>query len=106
MSAALKVHRDVNVLTPDIKSVITGFGKHNRVLACIPSFDSEFGCVTLYARVDHVNGLRDPSTEEVLTVARKDQDVRGRFKLIETRLFDDGASTEFHFKRLNPVKGG
>jgi len=96
----VNTHRDLNVLTPDIDCAVTGFGAHNRVVAFLPSFDQEFGCVTLYARVDHVNGLRDPSTEEVLNAARKDQGIRGKFKLIESRAFDDKPSTEYHFKYI------
>lgn len=93
-------HRDINVLEPDVKSVITGFGKHNRVVAFLPSFDRDFDCVTLYARVDHINGLRDPDDKEVLEVARKDQGVKGRYKLLEKSTYDDGRCTDYHFKKL------
>ena len=92
-------HRDINTLNPDIKSVITAFGKHNRVVAFQPGYDSEFECVTLYARVDHVNELRNPDEKEILTVARKDQDVKGRFKLLKKSTYNDGKCTDYHFTR-------
>lgn len=97
---AIQGHRDVNVITPDIKSVITGFGKHNRVVAFMPSVDRDFGCVTLYARVDHVNGLPDPTEAEILTVARKDQEAKGKYKLLDKTTSDDGRGTDYHFKKL------
>lgn len=98
----INTHRDINALITDAKSVITAFGKHNRVVAFLPGFDKEFDCVTLYARVDHVNGLRDPDENEVLTVARKDQHVKGRYSLLEKTTYDNGKCTDYHFEKLTP----
>ena len=91
-------HRDINVYTPDVKSIITGFGKHNRALAFLPRFDEEFGKITLYARVDHVNGLRDPNESEILAIAHKDQGVKGNFNLIEKTTWNEGRCTDYHFE--------
>jgi hypothetical protein len=68
----------VNIYTPDQKSHITGHGKHARVIAFMPDHEG------LYCRVDMVWGLREPTTEEILTVARKDADLKGRWTLKAT----------------------
>jgi hypothetical protein len=94
-----RFYRDINIHQPDIKSVINGYGKHNRVIAFQPSFDDRHKEVVLYCRVDHVNSLRDPDINEILTVARKDQDAKGKFTLLESNGFDDGSNaTEYFFK--------
>lgn len=67
----------LNTYTRDQDSVVTAYGKHYRVVAFLPDASG------LSCRVDHVHGARMPSTDEVLTVARKDQGVRGRWKLRE-----------------------
>lgn len=97
-------HRDLNVGTPDVKSVVTAFGKHNRVVAFLPGFDSSFSRVTLYARVDHVNGLRDPEEKEILAVARKHQGVKGKYKLLNIRSSSDGKCTDYTFVPVKNLK--
>lgn len=72
----------MNGITPDEKSVITGFGKHARVVAFHPNEKNE-----LYIRVDlpakikekdpSYPDLPEPTTLEILTVARKDQGLMG-----------------------------
>ena len=70
----------INTIVRDQDSVITGYGKHARVIAFLPNHEG------LYCRVDMVWGLRQPTPAEVLTVARKDQGIKGKWELdrIET----------------------
>lgn len=79
---------DFNIYTKDIDSVVTGFGRHQRVCAFLPQCEPEFnGDLMLYCRVDRVNGLPDPTTQEILAVARKDQGVKGKFKLVQKTVY-------------------
>lgn len=71
----MKPNGHLNVLTPDHKSVVTGHGKHDRVVAFQPSGDE------LYARVDLKWKLGEPTPDQILTVARKHQDVKGKWEL-------------------------
>jgi hypothetical protein len=68
----------INGYTLDRDSVITGYGKHYRVLGVHPSGD------TLEIRVDHTGGPRMPTVAEVLAVARKDQYLRGEWSYQHT----------------------
>lgn len=86
----------LNVAIRDHDSVITAKGKHARVVAFLPT-GSE-----LYARVDMVwPGLREPTPAEILTVARKDQDVRGRWTLDRTARWQNRGTDriDVYFKR-------
>lgn len=88
---ALEGH--LNVYVRDHDSVVTGFGKHDRVVCFQPQGD------TLYMRIDHKWGLGMPTEAEMLEVARKDQELRGRWKLKEiTRL--DGYSSDVNWEKL------
>ncbi len=69
----------LNIFTRDQDSVITGRGKHARVIAFGPSGEE------LYMRVDMLWGLRMPTEREMLTAARKDQGLTGRWKLKTTQ---------------------
>lgn len=98
MGTTLTVSRSnghYNVLVRDHDSIITHFGKHDRVVAFLP--DSE----GLYCRVDHVWGLGMPTAAQVLDVARKNQGVRGRWSLVRTEdwTYNGKEATDFHFKR-------
>ena len=80
-----------NIYTRDHDSVVTGFGKHDRVVAFHPNGEG------LYCRVDHKWRLGCPTDEQVLAVARKHQGIKGRWKIVSTEPFGD--STEFRFIR-------
>lgn len=80
-----------NALVRDHDSVVTGFGRHDRVMATIAK------CGELYCRVDHVHGLGMPTNAEVLAVARKDQGNRGRWRLTSKETWNGGRCTDFHF---------
>jgi len=84
----------LNVLTLDHDSVITSKGEHDRVVAFLPDAKGE-----LFCRVDHVWKLGTPSPEQVLTVARKDQGVKGKWKLDRVEKWENGKSTDFFFVR-------
>lgn len=87
----------LNIYVKDHDSVITNYGKHDRVVCFQPSFDSEFGCITMYCRVDHKWGLGEPAEQEILMVARKDQNIKGKFKLAKMEKWDCGKSTDYYF---------
>lgn len=83
----------VNIYTRDHDSVITAHGRHDRVVAFLPQ------CHTLYIRVDHKWNLGEPTESQILTVARKDQGVKGRWKLDRKTPRADGSSTDYEFAR-------
>lgn len=89
----------INVLIRDHESIITHYGKHDRVVAFLPNYDSDFNCVVLYVRVDHKWGLGEPTIAEILDVARKDQGVKGKFVVIKSDKHDDNKSTDYYFKK-------
>lgn len=79
----------LNIFKRDHDSVITDNGKHDRVIAFRP------GPNGLYCRVDHVHNLGTPTPEQVLTVARKDQGLHGKWKFNHTDVGEE--STDFFF---------
>lgn len=85
---------NVNAYTRDRDSVITNYGKHDRTLCFID-------CKTrdLVARVDHLWNLGMPSITEILTVAKKHQDIKGKWILDKKEEDPNGKSTEFYFKK-------
>ncbi len=83
----------LNLLKLDQDSVITNYGKHDRVVAFQP--DSE----GLYCRVDHLCNLGEPSHEEILQVARKNQGIKGKWKFLKSEKWQDEKSTDFYFVR-------
>jgi hypothetical protein len=85
----------LNVYRRDQDSVVTGRGRHYRVVAFLPDAQGELLC-----RVDHKHGPRMPTSEEILVVARNDQGVRGRFVLARAEQAHE--STYFFFRREAP----
>jgi len=91
----------LNVLVPDEMDIVTGHGKHARVVAFLP--DSE----GLYVRVDRSYRIRvvddkypdlpDPTVSQILDVARKDQGIRGQWKLRSKEEWPDGNSIDYRF---------
>jgi hypothetical protein len=91
-----------NLRIPDECRVITGYGKHARVLATYPKANG------LYCRVDRpclairlgdsqYPNLPDPTPEQVLAVARKEVMLRGRWKLRSATEWDGGARIDYWF---------
>lgn len=72
----------LNVYTLDHDSIVTHYGSHDRVVAFIPQFEQEYYKICLYCRVDLGHNLGIPTIDQILDVARKDQGVQGRFKLL------------------------
>jgi hypothetical protein len=88
----------INIHKRDHDSVITGYGQHDRVVAFQPSTEG------LYCRVDHKWGLGEPTVDQILTVARKDQGVKGKWRVKSAVRFGHqsspyGESTEYLFER-------
>lgn len=54
-----------NVCVLDMDSPCTGYGLHNRVMACLPSFCKAVKRVCIYARIDRVTGLEDPTDQQL-----------------------------------------
>lgn len=92
-------HPHVNQFIPDHARSFTNFGEHARVIA---GRDTQTG--ELYARVDLVHGLREPSIPEILRVAKRDTDARGKWQLaaVETEAPTSAGHDAIHytFKRL------
>lgn len=80
----------LNVITRDQDSVVTGYGKHARVVCFLPKGD-EF-----YARVDMLPvGLPFPTETQIREVAKKDQSIRGRWQLAKTEPWQYGGVERF-----------
>lgn len=86
----------LNVVVRDQESVVTGYGQHARVVAFAPEAN-EF-----YARVDMVWGLPCPTEEQILTAARKDQRLRGRWRMVGKCEYVNNGVTHYdcRFKRI------
>ena len=87
----------LNIYVRDHDSVISGFGKHDRCVCFLPKYDSEFDAVVMYCRVDHKWKLGEPAPDQIIKVARKDQGVKGKFKLAKIEEWDCGKSTDYYF---------
>jgi len=87
-------HLNVSVL--DQNSPVTGFGAHARVVAFLPDIEG------LYCRADLVHGLPEPTTEQVLTIARVDQGIKGKWRLRTRVQWQCGSheSIDYHFDRV------
>lgn len=93
----------LNVVVTDECDVVTSYGKHARVVAFHPDHDG------LYVRVDRASKVRevdslypnlpDPSVAQILAVARKDQGIRGKWKLRSREEWPCGHSIDYHFDR-------
>lgn len=84
----------VNCLLLDHDSVITNYGKHDRVIAFCPDKEGVLTC-----RVDHLWQLGNPSEKDILTVARKEGYIKGHWKMFDIEKADDGSSTWFYFRK-------
>lgn len=80
----------------DHESVVTGFGRHDRVVCCNPKGDE------LYMRIDHKWALGSPTVPEMLAVARKHHGVTGRWVLESMTPWDSGTSTDVVFRAILP----
>jgi hypothetical protein len=78
-----------NVVLRDQDSCVTGYGEHARVMACLP--DSE----GLYARIDMKWGLLKPTPEQILTVAREDQGIKGKWIFDREEEYESYGITRF-----------
>lgn len=90
----------LNVLKRDHDSVITGFGKHDRVVAFQPEFCADNQRIVLYCRVDHKWNLGAPTTRQILKAAKADQGIKGRFRFIRLDVHHDGKSSDYYFKKV------
>jgi hypothetical protein len=85
----------LNVFVKDQDSVVTGYGKHERVVCFLPRGNE------MYMRVDVKYGLPIPTESDMLSVARKDQNVRGRWNLTKKENWSYGGveRIDCHFQR-------
>lgn len=102
----------LNTLVRDEQSAVTSFGKHARVVAFCPDRDG------LYCRVDRFPGrasadamgmdrpvdptypkLPDPTPAQVLKVAKRHGDARGRWVLASWVEWNDGRCIDIQFVR-------
>jgi len=84
----------LNVGRRDHDSVVTGYGKHDRVVCFLPQGDE------LYMRIDHKWDLGMPTEQQLMAVARKDQGVRGRWKLDRMEPWSERRSTDVYFVKV------
>lgn len=92
----MKQHNEkghINIFKRDHESVITAFGKHDRVVAFLPDHDG------LYVRVDHLWNLGEPSPQQILKAAKGDQGICGKWIFDRSEKWDNGSSTDYYFKR-------
>ena len=91
----------LNIFTLDHDSIVTHFGLHDRVVAFLPQFDQEHDAICLYCRVDLKHGLGEPTIDQILDVARKDQGVRGKFKLLDkSGIYGNLQSIDYIFEKV------
>ena len=86
----------LNLFKLDHDDICTHYGKHDRVVTCLPQFDPDFNCNVLYVRVDHDWNLGMPSEKQILDVIRKHDDTKGRWRIVKTDKHDDGKSTDVY----------
>lgn len=90
----------LNVYQLDHDSVVTGKGKHDRVIAFLPQFEPEYDTVCLYCRVDMKWSLGFPSEDQILAVARK-QGIKGKYKLIDkSEVYGVFKSVDYIFEKI------
>ncbi len=84
-----------NVYVRDHEDDCTGYGKHDRVMACCPSGGE------LYCRVDHKWNLGTPTPAQILKAAKKRNGgyQRGKWVLDRVEHYDHGQSTDYYFKQ-------
>ncbi len=79
-----------NVVTLDHDSIVTDYGKHDRTLVTFPDHEG------VYIRVDHLWELGMPTEKQLLKLARKEVNLRGKWKLDPARTvtWNDGKCTD------------
>ena len=87
----------LNVLVRDHDSVVTGKGKHDRVVAFLPGYCEEVKAVAVYVRIDHKWGLGMPTDDQIKTAFRKDQFIPGRWKKTLVNPWPEHNATEVFF---------
>jgi hypothetical protein len=80
----------------DVEDACTGYGQHERVVACCPDAEG------LYCRVDVRYSLPIPTPEQVLKAAkaRNGKYQRGKWTLKSTFTSDDGKTIDFNFVQV------
>lgn len=86
-----------NVFVRDQDDVCTGYGEHDRVMTTLPQYDEEFKQVVLYCRVDLKWELGEPTSEQILKVAKKHDGTKGKWTLLSREPWDNGKSIDFTF---------
>ena len=86
-----------NVYILDHNSVITGHGRHDRVMAFLPQYCEEVNNIAVYVRVDHLWDLGAPTPKQICDVIRKDQGVNGTWVKCLERPWPENNATEFWF---------
>jgi hypothetical protein len=83
-----------NICQLDHDSVVTGQGKHDRVMACCPEGNEA------YARVDLIWNLGFPTNEQIIKVFKEVNNVKGKWivKLID--YYDCGQHADIYLERI------
>jgi hypothetical protein len=89
----------LNIYKRDHDSVVTGYGKHDRVVACLPCYWDNIQAVAVYIRIDHKWQLGIPTDKEVITAFKKDQGITGRWKkALESNWSESNATEQWYIK--------
>lgn len=89
----------VNVFTLDHDSEVTGYGKHDRIVAFCPDTTASRICE---GRIDHLWNLGAPTERQIIKAfkARNGSYMPGRWKLKELIPGHDGKSTDVILERV------
>ena len=91
----------INCKRLDHDSANTGYGKHDRVVACCPYYEPTLKSNAVYCRVDLCWELGMPTERQLIAVARKHSDIKGRWKLASTPQFGNGKSIDCYLIPAN-----
>lgn len=83
-----------NLFKLDHDSWVTGKGQHDRVMATSPENNE------VYCRVDHIWGLGMPSERQIIEVMRKDQGIKGKWKISKIEPWDCGEHTDVYLEKI------
>lgn len=89
----------LNIYVRDHDSYVTGFGIHDRVVACKPILGG------LLVTVDHKWKLGEPTVEQVLTVALNAELITTRnWAVHSVEQYNDGRKTQYIFHEIGRTR--
>ena len=90
----------LNIYERDHDSVVTGKGKHDRVVAFLPGYSEEVDAIAIYVRIDHKWSLGMPSDKQVIAAFKQDQGIKGRWtKVLEKPWTESNATEQWYIQQ-------